>query len=317
MWTTNNERRVEEMTITIPQIPPSLNKYAGRKNVIPPQRVVNGKVIIQREWTEEDTKTIKDWYASHLDDLKLKELALSMGRSHNFICRKAGALGLTKLGRKPSWMIEAITDTIVEHGKTEIGIKQRNEALEKAIYICKTNHPKGMLGKTHSEKYKKQFSERVKKYWQDITPERLEAQMDKQVETKKRNGTLNPMINQSAPYSRARGGRRQDINNQYFRSSWEANIARYYNFMGIKWVYEPKQFIFESIKRGCISYTPDFYLPVEDKWVEIKGWMDDKSKTKLARFKKYYPQEYEKLEIIGSKEYKEFKKYEKIIPNWE
>jgi hypothetical protein len=112
------------------------------------------------------------------------------------------------------------------------------------------------------------------------------------------------------------GGRREDLDNVFFRSSWEANIARYFNFVGIKWTYEPKQFEF-PVKRGCVSYKPDFYLPKEDTWVEVKGYMDSKSKTKLNRFKRYYPEEYKKLIIIGREEYKEISKHKAIIPYWE
>ena len=131
--------------------------------------------------------------------------------------------------------------------------------------------------------------------------------------------TLNSMKSRSNPYSRGKRGKRQDLNNTYFRSSWEANIARFYNFAGVKWQYEPREFVFDKIKRGpCISYTPDFYLPEEDKWVEVKGWMDDRSKTKLARFQRYYPQEYLKLQVIGSKEYRAIEKdCKNLVPGWE
>ena len=100
--------------------------------------------------------------------------------------------------------------------------------------------------------------------------------------------------------------------------AWEANVARYYNYLGIEWQFEPKTFIFENIKRGSVSYTPDFYLPKEDKWVEVKGWMDGKSKTKLKRFKEQYPDEYAKLQLITEKEYKEIqRKLACFIKNWE
>lgn len=114
-----------------------------------------------------------------------------------------------------------------------------------------------------------------------------------------------------------KAGKREDIDH-HFRSSWEANYARLLNSKGIKWEYEPKTFYFEGIKRGSTSYTPDFYLPETDKWKEIKGWMTKKSKTKLKRFKKYYPEEEKKLELIDKHKWKEIdKEYNNIIPNWE
>lgn len=150
-----------------------------------------------------------------------------------------------------------------------------------------------------------------------MTPEMMEDVRLKSVNTRLVNGTINPNKNTSSPYSRARGGKREDLGGQYFRSAWEANIARFYNFANIKWEYEPRIFVFGAIHKGCVTYTPDFYLTEKDRWVEVKGWMDDKSKTKLARFKKYYPDEYAKLDIIGEKEYREYQKYSSLIPGWE
>jgi len=95
----------------------------------------------------------------------------------------------------------------------------------------------------------------------------------------------------------ARGGFRKDLG-IYVRSSWEANICRYYNFVGIKWIYEPREFEFFKIKRGSRFYKPDIYLPEQNKFIEIKGFFTASDKTKLRRFKKYYPKEFAKLEFI-------------------
>lgn len=90
-------------------------------------------------------------------------------------------------------------------------------------------------------------------------------------------------------------GKRKDLN-QYFRSNWEANIARWFNHEGISWSYEPKVFIFDGIKRGTVSYCPDFR--VDDGWVEVKGLLDSRGRTAIRRFKKYYPEEFKKLKAI-------------------
>jgi hypothetical protein len=111
------------------------------------------------------------------------------------------------------------------------------------------------------------------------------------------------------------GGWRDDLD-RYFRSSWEANYARYLNFIKEPWEYEPKEFEF-PVKRGNRTYKPDFYLPRLDRWVEVKGYMDQKSKVKLNRFKKYFPEEFAKLEIVDGEKYSEIKKYAGLIPGWE
>lgn len=60
------------------------------------------------------------------------------------------------------------------------------------------------------------------------------------------------------------------------------------------WEHEPKVFYFEGIKRGTTNYTPDFIVNENDGshyYVECKGYWDAKSKTKVKRFAKYFPEE--------------------------
>jgi hypothetical protein len=35
-----------------------------------------------------------------------------------------------------------------------------------------------------------------------------------------------------------------------------------------------------------------------DKWIEVKGYLPPRDKTKIKRFKKYYPEEFKQLEVI-------------------
>jgi hypothetical protein len=112
-----------------------------------------------------------------------------------------------------------------------------------------------------------------------------------------------------------------DINGKllFFRSCWEANYALYLDFL-IKtneiegWEYEPTIFYFEKIKRGIRSYTPDFKIKLHNgfEWHEVKGYMDDKSQTKIKRMAIYYPAEV--LKVIEKTQYKEIiKKLSGII----
>lgn len=125
-------------------------------------------------------------------------------------------------------------------------------------------------------------------------------------------------------WGNSKGGKREDLENRYFRSRWEANYARYLNFLikageVIKWEYEIETFYFENIKRGIRSYTPDFkvyYSNGDVRFIEIKGYMDEKSKVKMKRMNKYYPSI--KVELFDSKRYRELSiKVKSIIPNWE
>ena len=141
----------------------------------------------------------------------------------------------------------------------------------------------------------------------------------------------------------AKGGYRKDLK-KYFRSKMEANVARYYRYIGELYIYEYWEFEFKGIKRGSRFYKPDFFLAVVNRWIEVKGRFGDSDKTKLRRFKKYYPEEFAKLKFIipdkyaRSKDngemikflcddlgidfeeiisYKEMEKYGKLIPGWE
>lgn len=84
----------------------------------------------------------------------------------------------------------------------------------------------------------------------------------------------------------------------FFRSHWEVDFACYLEILkkskNIKeWEYEPYCFWFNEIKRGVRSYLPDFRVTENDgsqHYIEVKGYFDKKSLTKLKRLKKYYPE---------------------------
>jgi len=96
----------------------------------------------------------------------------------------------------------------------------------------------------------------------------------------------------------------------YFRSNWEVKFAKYLQWLKeqnqIKeWEHEPETFWFEKIKRGVRSYMPDFKVTRLDDthyWVEVKGYMDKKSHTKIKRFGLYYPKE--QLVIVNEEWFK-------------
>jgi len=103
-------------------------------------------------------------------------------------------------------------------------------------------------------------------------------------------------------YRHIKSGKREDLG-IYVRSKVEANIARYLSFLGLEWEYEPETFEFEQIKRGSRFYTPDFKAwppdhPEDYRWIEAKGRLDQPSRTKLKRFRRYYPEEFQRLFLV-------------------
>lgn len=104
-------------------------------------------------------------------------------------------------------------------------------------------------------------------------------------------------------YRHTKTGYRPDID-IIARSSWEANLARVLWIHGIKFEFEPEIFTY-PIKRGVKGYVPDFRIghpkSKDWAWIEVKGWLDARSKTKIRRFKKYYPDDFARLIMVVSK----------------
>ena len=150
---------------------------------------------------------------------------------------------------------------------------------------------------------------------EDHTLKALNAKIEKQ-------GSMGPP--QIARGSWAAGWRDIGTTPKYYRSRWEANYARYLEWLKVRgeikdWAHEPETFWFEAIRRGVRSYKPDFRVWENNGTSclhEVKGWMDSRSKTTLARMKKYYPSE--KIILIDEPQYKAIRRaVMAIVPGWE
>lgn len=138
------------------------------------------------------------------------------------------------------------------------------------------------------------------------------------------SATIAKTINPWGRKRRSIGGKREDLNFLFVRSQWEANYARYLNWLIDKgqiekWEYEVDTFEFEGIKRGTRFYTPDFKVWGLDgrfEYHEVKGWMDKPSQVKIKRFMNRYRQFV--LRIIDERWFKEnTDRLKGLIPFWE
>lgn len=116
----------------------------------------------------------------------------------------------------------------------------------------------------------------------------------------------------SAKASRGKSGIRVDIDESIcFYSTWETNIARVFNLIGIKWKYAPT--IFDL---GEHTYRPDFYLPSDRVYIEVKNFMNEYSLNRDKLFREKYPNI--RLDVISKIEYKEIETiYKPLIGSWE
>ena len=257
-------------------------------------------------FTEEEKQILREKYVPYKMEYKLNDLAAELGRTTAFINRQAKYLNLTSaipILEVPEWF----------RTNTSINVKK---------WIAENGHPKGMLGKKHSAAFSITASEEVKSRWADPnsafnTEEFRQKQSDNM--SRWQNTRTDVWNNHTRGAS---GWFDKDGKLVYMRSSWELNYAHYLNFLVdkkefISWEYEVDTFWFEKIKRGVRSYKPDFKIHLnngEIEYHEVKGWMDDKSVTKLKRMALYYPDV--KIRVIGKKEYDAVCKYSSLIPNW-
>lgn len=259
------------------------------------------------EFTDDQLAFIRAYYQSKTDDFDLVALASFLGKERVNVCRAARKMGLTRIGRVNDKRCLAAKES-------STGVWERHP------------HPRGMLGKVHSDETKKELANHSRTKWATdkafgigwMSPENRKNRSN-------RMRLLQESRSAESNYTRTKGGRREDLNNQFFRSSWEANYARYLNLlqkMGIVeyWKFEPKTFWFEGVRRGVVSYKPDFEVKYkgdkESRYVEIKGWEVAKDRTKAARMKKYFPAII--LEKVGEKEYYGIqRKWASAIPQWE
>jgi hypothetical protein len=75
----------------------------------------------------------------------------------------------------------------------------------------------------------------------------------------------------------------------------ERQFARLLDFYQIEWEYEPRSFDLESDKDGNVvqKFTPDFYLPQYDLYIEITTLnqkLVTKKNRKVRRLRELYPE---------------------------
>jgi hypothetical protein len=104
----------------------------------------------------------------------------------------------------------------------------------------------------------------------------------------------------------------------FFRSSWEANYARYLQWLKdadeiADWAHEP-----ETLWLGTTGYIPDFRVTETDgtkTYHEVKGYMDHRSRQKLSLLKHRYPRV--KLCLVTQAEYRAIERqYFGVIEGW-
>lgn len=260
---------------------------------------------------------------------KTSELKLKQSRNSEFFINWQKRAAKSKIGKKRPLHSELMKKYAndgrlpqLTHKRTmEEKLLVKNRSSE---WIKKNGHPRGFLGHKRTEEQKRQISENSKKMWMDKDfklnseeyRQQLSDRMSKQINDRLKN-------NPHSIYSNSKKGMITIADKKFFaRSGWEANIGAYLQFLKenkeiYDYEHEPETFWFNEIKRGTRSYLPDFKIINNDKsiyYIEVKGYMDKKSKTKLYRMNKYYPEI--KIDLIDEKRYKEISKSRALFKYW-
>lgn len=74
----------------------------------------------------------------------------------------------------------------------------------------------------------------------------------------------------------------------------ELECAKILDYYGVPWEYEPRSFVLESDDTGRVTraFTPDFYLPDQDLYIEVtvmKQSLVTRKNRKLRELQERYP----------------------------
>ena len=80
-----------------------------------------------------------------------------------------------------------------------------------------------------------------------------------------------------------------------FSHAVEAEFARILDFYGIPWAYEPRTFVLTRDDQGRVTeaFSPDFYLPDQDLYVELTTMQPHQIRhknRKLKKLRELYPE---------------------------
>jgi hypothetical protein len=289
------------------------------------------------KWTQEE----ESWLIANYPTVGLKASSEHLNRPPCTVRSRASLLRLKRDSSSPfflDWQKRAAESKVGKKRPGQAEVMRRlhregklirsdeanrkiGESLKKHIQIH--GHNRGALGMIHGEAVRRSSSERSNRMWADQnsyvnSDEYRQIVSDRMTKL----ASIRPASNQ---YSRCKRGVREDIGGMFFRSKWEANYARYLNWMRgrgeiFKWEYEPDTFWFEAIKRGVRSYTPDFKIwdteSSTPRYIELKGYMDPKSLTKLKRMRIYHPAI--RIDVFDEPCYKSLRKQmSSLIAGWE
>lgn len=286
-------------------------------------------------WTDSELKILAEHYpndglqatAARIDRSlfavrqKASDMGLKLNRNGPFFKSFQRRAAMSKVGKKRPGQADVMRRTHAA-GKFVFTQERRDEMAKRSREWHRNHeHPRGALGMRHSGETKRLIGQKSVDAWKRMPAIKKRERSVKIMKTRAASGKVVCPIKNG---SWKAGWRTVGATRAYFRSRWEANYARVLEWLVsrgqiAKWEHEAETFWFDKIRRGSVSYLPDFRVTNIDGTIEfheVKGWMDARSKTKLKRMAKYHPSV--KLVLIDSKQYKAISKtLGAAVPEWE
>lgn len=286
-------------------------------------------------WTKQEEQFLtenypekgKMWCCAALDKTeaqvrqKTSRMRLKQNRTSDFFKDWQSRAAKSKIGKKRPDQSD-ILKAMHRAGKLKKNAEQnRKIGIRVKQYWKEHGHPRGMLGKKHNEKTLLKMGVSIKKSWANKTPQQLEA-FSRRASAR----TILTCAQSRRTASWRSEWREIGEHRIFFRSSWEANYARYLQLRKERgeikeWSHEPERFPFPFSRKceGCASYLPDFKIYNNDGtsyFVEVKGWMDKRSVLAIEKMKEFFP--LVQVVVVCKDEYIELsKRYSNEIEAWE
>jgi hypothetical protein len=143
-----------------------------------------------------------------------------------------------------------------------------------------------------SENTKKKHSEYLK------NRNANESKEDKKNRIMKLSSTITKKVEEGTWHTSVSKNMHYNYRGINLHGSWELKYAKWLDENSIAWIRCKESFEYEYQGKRR-RYTPDFYLPETDEYIEIKGYKTEKDDAKWSQFPSY-----RKLKILMAKDLK-------------
>lgn len=194
-----------------------------------------------------------------------------------------------------------------------LGVKLNKKLTQEHKEKISQKHKGKILTVEHKQKISEGYHNLSDEKKEEISKKISEGNRDKIYSRESIEKMIKNRKDEKHPF-RGKAGKREDLDNQYFRSTWEANYARILKYLNVEYQFEPEIIWLKKLDGSEISYRPDF--KVGDLYIEIKGYWHEDAIEKMKMLKEQYPDI--KLVIIELDKYNQLKKtYKSKVKVWE